>query len=282
MQKAKRVYVLRDGLFYQSPLAQESDGTFSRAEITNTNAVPFQKITGFKILSPCDVTEIENNLGNPQKSINRMDYGNMKLSETVTGNQVPVNLQSGDASGSGETIYIEITNTSTTADTFTVFDASDSIADALGLPALNGVNIINGTWGANSLAMFKELACCSPFKIKGLHLLSETIAVSVAANRGTETPGTISSETASDKFYKLGKFGVYEGTISNQTPKGHDLSFAKDFKGNTENPEIRERPDFEFIAGGLWGLKLTIPPLCRITVTFDVVAVVKSWYFSPV
>lgn len=222
---------------------------------------------------------------NASKSSSNMNYGNNGLPYAVTqaeganGQQDLVRVEIPGFKGTDMNMYnLTLTNTSAVAQQIMIGDGGGFCAAGLGLPTVNAVNVIAGSWGAGSLAQLKAGAIVGGFRTKVLHLQSATLSGGTpgdpAGNGGIGTPGTGQSVADNDRFFTSGgSVQTVEGSILNNSPATNRLPLQMMTNSSTFSTYIRLLEDYRFNIGGYTGLLVTLPGLTQLAMSFYVSAV---------
>lgn len=286
----KRLYVQKaDGKCYQLPLAHDNSGNISPAAITSTTAYKPDEISAnHKVLTEAQVINMAAKAGmlgktsQIQNSLSTMEKGqNIAVVPAMTSTHklAAARVEMGDTAGQGKSIFITLQNThATLAQPAIIFDGAGYGGTALGITT-NGVVVIDGSFGALTLVQLKAGTALLPQSLKTLHLVSQTLTVSgTAADAGTGTPATIATRTPSSKFYDNGgTFSTFEADVAGSNPKEVKYNFNKDFRQDTYQPSIRFREEFRFLADAMHGIRLLIPALTMLTVSFDIDSVGRAY-----
>jgi hypothetical protein len=213
------------------------------------------------------------------------NYNNNGLPYAVTqaegahGQQQLVRVEVPGFKGSEFNMYnLTITNTSAVAQQVMVGDGGGFCAAGLGLPTVNAVNVISGSWGAGSLAQLKAGAIVGGFDTHVLHLQSASLSGGTpgdpAGNGGAGTPGTGQTITDNDRFFTSGgSVQTVEGSLLNNSPATNRLPLQMMTDSGTFSTYIRLLNDYRYIFGGYTGLLVTLPGLTQLALSFYVSAI---------
>ena len=142
--------------------------------------------------------------------------------------------------------------------------------DASGVPALNAVVVVDGTFQALTLAKLKQLTGATAIDFHQLHLQSYEITqtgANPAANGGQGQAGTINTTTANGKFFDSGYFKLVEADVTDEANKTSIQPLTMDVGNNSFQTHIRANPKFRFLMDGLMSWEVKLPPLTKITIT---------------
>lgn len=228
---------------------------------------------GFPVVSSALKTNSQMNNGN-----NGLPYA-VAQAEGAQGQQHYIRVEVPGFKDSDTNMYnLTLTNTSAVAQQIMVGDGGGFCAAGLGLPTVNAVNVITGSWGAGSLAQLKAGAIVGGFDTHVLHLqsgkLSGGTAGDPAGNSGAGTPGTGQTLADNDSFFTSGgSIQTVEGSLLNNSPATSRLPLQMMTDSGTFSTYIRLLNDYRFIVGGYTGLLVTLPALTQLAMSFYVSAV---------
>jgi len=271
----KTVYVDNgDGTISESGYCTKPDGSPCRNPNANTskrlNLTPaYASSMGYMVIG-----KDGKNLSN-SNSMNQFPFG-VQVVETPDGRAGVVRGQKPGLQIKNQTINIVFTNTHATLSfTTTIGEGFKTAAAKLGLPALNGVVLVNGKqWGANSLSIINSVSTGVAYDLHKLHIQSAVITVSgTPANATTGVPATVASVTDNDNFFNNGDLQGIIGSIVGLPPTQSDLGLSMVTNSATQSPFIRLLTDHRGAFSATEGYLMTIPPLTQVSITWNVSAI---------
>jgi len=190
------------------------------------------------------------------------------LGEAAQGQPIVARMEANVQNSDRQFFNIILTNTDTNTYETVLGDGLGLIADGLKLPTLNGVVTNEGTWGASTLIMLKNLAALSALDLHELHVTSKAVTVSTPAVPGTNTPGVVSGTTDNDSFFSIGYVRTATGSPVNNPPRTNNVPFVMQTSGDTFRTNIRLNTDFRFMICPYTGLDVKLPPLTQVSISF--------------
>lgn len=274
-ERVKTIYFDNgNGTISESGVCMKSNGDYCKNSKANKvkqlNITPEQAMSmGYMVVSRTGEQLSNSN------SMNQNPFG-VQGAETPDGRAQFVRGQVPGLQIKNQTINIVFTNTHATLSfTTTIGEGFKTAAAKLGLPALNGVVLVNGKqWGASSLSIIDNVSTGVSYDLHKLHIQSAVITVSgTPANATTGTPATVASVTDNDNFFNNGDLQGIVGSIVGLPPSQADLGLTMLTDSSTLAPYIRLQNDHRGAFSATEGYLITIPPLTQVSITWNVSAI---------
>lgn len=171
--------------------------------------------------------------------------------EKVNGLPAVVRSEIPDASSGSETITLTLENGEATAQEILFGDGLGINKEVYSISDKAAGVVVGGTYGANTLTLYKQIAGGSALRLHGFHIVN--------TNSGNDSTG----------FFDSGKVELLKAMPTNNSPKRNRFDLQQLVNSNSFKPNIREKQDFRFILAGYTAMLFTIPAGEKISLTFN-------------
>lgn len=207
----------------------------------------------------CPVLDEKGNQISYQQNQNTAMVGNNNLpfavlpAEGAAGKPGVVRLESPQPQANQQTWWISLINTDDEADTVLIFDGFGLAAAKLGIAAPKVTTLVNGTFGAQTLAQFKLQTAAMAFDLHYMHFA------------GTDDAGALS-----DAIFQSGSFSGLQSSPNNNTLQQNEIVVRNLLLPSSFQPAVRIDPDYRSLVNGYSAILVTLPAETGITLTWNI------------
>lgn len=274
----KRLHFEKDGKYYQAPFLVSDNGSLTAYPIKTRRPISKSEIdaNGCPCTSMQKVQNLISSNQNSSKMIQRT--AGIHTAETANGKVVLGRQETPGFNENRKLLTIELCNTDpTNPHTTVLFDHHGFIGDKLQLGQLNAVVLVNGSFGALTLAKMKQLTGATPIDLHELHITSYGLTMSTAgdplANGGAGQAGVITNRVDSGAFFTAGQIRDARASVVNYSGKDDLIPFATDLTNASFRSNIRHLKTWRWQADALNGMPIVIPPSTCVSINTYVSAI---------
>ena len=148
---------------------------------------------------------------------------------------------------------ISITNTETTTETISLFDALGLVAQNQGIVAPKAGVIFGGTWGANTYANLKAITLTTAVDYHNLYITNNT-----------------SAGAASTAFFNTGTLATAQASINNQTLIYNKVTLSNMVQPTDFQTNIRLDSSWRLLVNPYTALIITLATLQQVVITLNI------------
>lgn len=194
--------------------------------------------------------------------------------ETADGYRKQARMETMSAKSGQSSVTLTLLNTSNEIQKLHLGDGSNFIWDADGYPALNGVVVVDGKWGAQTLAKLHDMARFGAWDMHGAYMTGKTVVIPAGgtagdptANGGTGTPAASYTTVDNGDVFSQGEFIFNVMPDPTKSPIKNDWNRVKRYNdGSNLNNTVRDLPEQRFQFQPWSSLEIHLPPLQGVTI----------------